>query len=383
MTDELFKHVFAQPLDAVIGFLKGNSWIAWALLALIVVWNCLGAFEGADILRARIIAPLARWSKFRWLARAAAKYDVRGHVNQAINTIAAELPDGWITDIDLKYVNGETRAEFFANNKPVVHIRPFEDQERNVVTVINVFLREALFGNVRHIIPDLQRTAAVLYFGDRIALSRSEATAKAFGEYVLEPAVKGKDKILQYYQRYSGIDQRGLFSGPFIREIKHVAEEVRASRFHNKMAEEMNAALTHLEEFANAYQKSREERVPMGVDAWVRKGIVTKYALMLVANPLKAATDEQAAYVRRALAYSEKGIKRIYVLGASGEWRFASKVINAIAKDTPYVIEQRFALYKDYRGDAGGIGAVFVAKPPYVAGAAGPSDVEEGALAAT
>lgn len=345
-----------RPLWHWFSSIAGIVIVIWAIFKLIP-----GIVEECEKFKAKVYAPLSRALHHSGLARAAIKADIQGNVNGAINQLASQMPTGWISNIDIKWVNNETRTQFFEKKRMIVHMRPVDDQERNFVTVVNVFLKEVLFGNVRELVPNLQRTAAELMIGDRIACMRGTTTANAFGQYIFEPATQNT-KVEKYFHRYNGIDDRGLFSGPFIREVKHVAEEVRATRRKSQMAAEMNDALVHLEHFSESLDK---HAIPP--DAWLREGIMTKYGLLLVANPLKAAADASDGYLTRVEDYYKRGVARLYVLGTAKEREFALRVIKKVDHASPYQLEQRFDLFHDYRREPGGIGAVFSLRAPIVA----------------
>ncbi len=364
-TPEGFGKIFAGQLDVVTQWMKDHGVIAWVILVvLVVIFFTKPSFDAFDVWWARLLAPVGKKWKFRGLVRAAVKCDVRGFANKAIRQLAPQLPDGWIPELDINWVDNETRQQFFENGKIVVHVRPLEDQEVNFVSIVHLFLQEALFPRVKMIVPETQRTAAILYFGDRIAAARSERTAEVFGQRIFEPIVGKKKKVLEFFQRYTELDAKGYFSGAFIREIQHVAREVRATRLRDNMSAEMNAALTHLEEFAKGYAKSQLDHVMMPESAWIRNGIMTKYALLLVANPAKAAIDDLGAgYVARAQQRYREGVRRLYVFGTAGQRNYAKQVLREIAFKTPYTLEQEFELHRDYRGDAGGLGALFVLPP--------------------
>lgn len=66
-------------------------------------------------------------------------------------------------------------------------------------------------------------------------------------------------------------------------------------------------------------------------------------------------------YVSRAERNYRENVRRLYVLGSSGQRDFAKKVIREIGARTRFELEQEFDLYRDYRGNIGGIGALFVA----------------------
>lgn len=122
------------------------------------------------------------------------------------------------------------------------------------------------------------------------------------------------------------------------------------------MGDELNEVLKHLEEFLEKYTSHHKEGGKIEEHLWTRTGVVSKYALLLVARPLHPGF---AGYVKRAQERYDEGVERLYVLGAFRENRFAEQVISAIAKQTKYKLLERFELYRDYRGDSGGVAAVF------------------------
>ena len=129
-----------------------------------------------------------------------------------------------------------------------------------------------------------------------------------------------------------------------------------------QMGQELNEVLKHLEEFVRKYQESAAQRTPrIDEHLWTRQGAVSTYGLLLVAHPLKA-QGGIGQYVTRAQNRFNENVTRLYVLGAGNENRFAEQVITAIKNQTGYTLVERFELYKDYRGEPGGVGAVFEKK---------------------
>src|SRR5690606_31576261 len=106
----------------------------------------------------------ARSRQFKQLTKAAKKYDIRGHVNKAVAELKSELPSGWIREIDIEWVEREDKEDFFHDDEIVVRVRPYDEQNRNFVTVVHQFLSKALFPKVKKVIPGVQRDAAILHY---------------------------------------------------------------------------------------------------------------------------------------------------------------------------------------------------------------------------
>jgi hypothetical protein len=92
---------------------------------------------------------------------------------------------------------------------------------------------------------------------------------------------------------------------------------------------------------------------------WYRKGEANSYGFLLVAQPFHFSINP---YLKRAREHYSNGIERLYVMGANQEKRFVKRVIKRIVNETSYNLLELFELHKDYRGESGGIGAMFDAK---------------------
>ena len=99
-------------------------------------------------------------------------------------------------------------------------------------------------------------------------------------------------------------------------------------------------------------------RIQRGIpeELWYRVSERYSYGFILVARPYSRDTQ---AYVRRARERSEKGVKRLYVLGANQEKSFVRAVIRDISRRTRYSLLELVQANRDYRGEDGGICAVF------------------------
>jgi len=261
--------------------------------------------------------------------------------------------------MDIEWVENENKEDFFLDNEIVVRVRPYDQQARNFAAVAYQFLKKSFFPKVKKVIPEVQREAAILHVCGRIMDGRDKEAKEAFIDYVFEPAIDKKGKVADYHHRYKELDERGLFTGLFLREIQHIAEEVRTTPLRDKMGEELNESLKHLEEFVRQYKQAKETKEPIKSYFWSRAGAVSKYALMLVAHPEKA-TGKADQYISRARDYHTQGVDRLYILGTAQEVGFARRVIQSIEANTGYRLDEQFELCRDYRGSAGGVGAVFV-----------------------
>ncbi len=177
---------------------------------------------------------------------------------------------------------------------------------------------------------------------------------QSFEDSFLETAVREDASIATYLGRYKRLDQKGFFTGTFLREIHEIATKARFQDLRNKMNQEIDEILNHVEGFITQLESPTHN---ISSEGWYRVGPATSYAFLLVARP-----NHQGAkpYLNRVQERSTQNIERLYVMGAKEQEPFARYVISEIAKLPRYQLAEVFDLNKDYRGTIGGVGALFV-----------------------
>lgn len=354
--EELFEHPIAE---AITNFIISHP-VLWftlfALLTIAIVLNWLARLiPQIDVVKSKILLPIAKKYKHRRLVKSAVKSDIRGHVNREIGRLQGYLPGGWAGEVDVDWVETESSSDLTEDNRIIVRVRPVDDQDQNFVNTAYYYLKSSFFPKTQAVVPKPHYEASVLHVCRQIAENRSPKTKEVFEDMILEPTIQRHNRIPNHLDDYSLIDQRGLFTGTFLRELHLMANDARFTGARNNVTAETTSILRHIKDFIEAYDS--EEDMP--ADAWSNRGAVANYAILLVANPAK--TDNGIdAYINRARLDFNSGVRRLYVFGASSERKFAEAVITAIQNtiDNVKLVEQ-FKTAKDYRGNKGGIGAVF------------------------
>ncbi len=316
-----------------------------------------------ETLKAKIYLPLARKRAFKKLSKQAIKADIKGAVNSAVLKFAPELPSGWLKPMDISWVIAEQRSDFFNDKEVVIRIRPVEDQKINFVTAVYYFLRKSFFPKTKRVVPETHFEASVLFTSRKIIEDQKPELINEFEEYILEPEVDRDAKILNILEKYKAIDSQGFFTGTFLREVHAVASDAKLTPMRNKMRQEINEILKHIQEFISHYNegvKKDKWSNTIPAELWTRVGPVTNYGFLLIARPIKIAAGT-AAYVNRARERAINGTNRLYIFGAESERKFAGNVILAIKQQVPeYKLKEEFSLSKDYRGNKNGVGALFI-----------------------
>ncbi len=332
----------------------------WFTLLLIVVllWglNWLANFiPQLDILRSRILLPLARKYKQRKLVKSAIKSDIRGHVNREIAKMKNYLPSGWVGEMDVDWVETEEPTTLSDDNRIVVRIRPVEDQDRNFVNAAHHYLRSSFFPKTQEVVPKSHYEASVLYVCRKVIEGRSPEAKTIFEDHILEPAIQRHRLIPSHLDDYMELNKRGFFTGTFLRELHLMATDARFTGARGNMTQETAGVIKHIKDFIVGFDGEGD----MPPDAWYNDGSISKYSILLVAKPVKIQGGIDP-YINRARSRFQSGGKRLYVFGSNSESRFANAVISGIEGTIDNIrLVERFDTPFDYRGNEKGIGAVF------------------------
>lgn len=353
-----------HPLVASIySFIKSHSLLWFFLLLIFIllfVFNWIAdLIPRLDILRSKILLPIAKRYKHKKLTKTAIRSDIKGHVNNELSKMRDYLPQGWIQEVDVAWVECEEPETLKEENKIVVRVRPVDNQDRNFVNATYHYLKSSFFPKAQAVIPKPHFEASVLYVCDKIVENRSDSTKEVFEDSIMEPMIQRHSQIPNHLDSYKKLDKRGFFTGTFLRELHLMATSARFNANRNKMTEETSAMIKHVQDFIKAYDSYNNGEEESDPSAWYYNGPISKYAILLVANPSKTKNGIDA-YINRARDRFQSGTERLYVFGSNNESRFAKAVIAGIKGTIDNVkLVEEFDTPHDYRGDPHGVGAVF------------------------
>lgn len=292
--------------------------------------------------------------KHKKLEKKAIASNIESIINDVVIDLQKELPKGWINKTSIQWVEKDITDEL-DDEELILRIKPVESQDSNLINAVFYFFTKSLFPSTKEIIPKSIRKASVLHLSLRTISEKQPYIIKKFESDYIENTIKTDQKVASYIGDFSYIDKQGFFTGTFLREIHDIADNQRYSELRSRIEEEFKNILLHIKNFTNRRINNSNEEL------WYRKGEANSYAFLLVAQPYHVSVSP---YLKRAKERYSNNIKRLYVMGASQEKLFVKKVIKAISRVTKYNLLELFKLHKDYRGESGGIGAVFDRETP-------------------
>lgn len=289
---------------------------------------------------------------FKKFEKEAISFDVENAVNEVIEFIQPELPFGWIPKTKIEWVEKENFAEI-NDNEIILRLKPLKDHDYNLLNGVFNLFSSTLFSVTRSIIPEDIRVSSAMKLTHRTILENRVFLLNKFEDEFMEPIVKENPSVATYMGKYDIMDNKGFFTGVFLREIDEISMKVRFNEKRSGIGKEINNVIDHITNFISKINKAIADEVD-----WHRFGEVTNYGYLLVAKPVP--WREVKTFVNRAKQEKEIGIDRLYVMGAQKEIKFVKDVINQISKIHGYELVECFSLHKDYRGKSGGYGALFI-----------------------
>ncbi|HEC63829.1 MAG TPA: hypothetical protein ENI23_00880 [bacterium] len=290
--------------------------------------------------------------KHRSLEKKAIASNIENVINEAVTDLRKELPSGWINKVSIHWIDKEIRNEV-EDEELILRIKPMESQDQNLMNGVFLFFTKALFPGTKEVIPPTIRKASVLHLSQRIISKKQPYIVKKFEKDFIEQSIESDPGIAGYIGDYAYIDKYGYFTSTYMREIHRIADNARYTDMRSRIENEFKGILAHIKDFIDSYPNKTPREL------WHRKGESSSYAFLLVAKPFH---PDISPYLRRAEQHYLNGIERLYVMGVNQERRFVKRIIKKIINETRYNLLELIELHKDYRGESGGIGAIFDAK---------------------
>ena len=201
--------------------------------------------------------------------------------------------------------------------------------------------------------------AISLYLTKRTIEKHAPALSSEFDNHFLGTIDDDNLEVLTHYTDYLRIDGLGLLTSAFVREVDNLATSVRFSAQRKNIEVEVNKIAAHLLEF----DKLKLSGFRLETSRWYNELTTTSYGFLLVAKPEEAREAGIKPYMERASQRLAIGIKRLYVLGRRAELDFYNSVLAELMDTKEYRLSETFRLFKDYRGNPNGLGALFTVDP--------------------
>lgn len=333
-----------------------SSYLGWVLFFLSLLYGFLKDLPQILELKGRVLIPISKWWLLRKFQREAVRSCIQGRVNIVVNSLEGEMPAGSIKPLEIIYVNSSQREAFIREGKVFVRIRPVEDQDRNFINVIQLYLGQVLLPNSRKLLSEEQEKSVIYLTAYKLLKTRGTVAEKLHDDYYL-PDVKRSGKIKVYFEKGREVDERGLFFSVVLRIVEEGAKAMRFER--GDLKKEFDCVLEHICNFVKELKKIGGEK---DNDFWRYGGDGVSFSLLLVADPLKAMIGETDVYLKR-FEDNLKITRYVFVLFSKTEWwPFGGRVAAAIDSFEQAKLVGVIRSAYDYRGKEDGIVRIYTRK---------------------
>lgn len=293
------------------------------------------------------------WLRYKKLAKKAIKNDTEATVNSMVVDLQKELPPGWIRKLSIQWLK-ETSLADLKDEELIMRLRPLEDQDQNLLNSVFAFFKEVIFPKTKTVVPNNIYNSSALLLAHKTLSRKKLLLQDQFERQYIEKAILEDGSVASYFGSLREIDKRGFFTGAFLREADEICERARLDGRRKLIPKELDSILEHMKIFTKNIENKKSPE-----SLWFWEGDISSYSFLLVAFP---ATFNLEPYLNRIKEKYDKKIERIYVLANQERKSFAQNVISAVQKQGLYKLEEIYDLNSDYRGEYGGIGALFVRK---------------------
>lgn len=298
---------------------------------------------------------LAQKRKKTFLIKKAIKYKIEEIVNTTVFDLQKELPRNWVKKMNLKWVD-KGSLKRLKNGQALIRIEPVERQDYNIINGVYTYFHHCLFPKTYEVVPQRVMNSLAVKLSQRTIenCDRKEFLLDKFNQTILEREIQNDGKILDYFEPFSELDNRGFLTGALIREIDSMAEKIRVKKIRNEFESIILDTIDHMMYFTGKL-KGGKGTIPDS--EWELANKVHKYRFLLAKRQSHMKVD---AHLIRAKNAFESGVDRLYVFGSCNDIPYTSKLITRISNKSGFKHVETFDLDKDFHSNKKGIGALFI-----------------------
>ena len=305
-----------------------------------------------------VISPLNRlWLKFLRFAveyvnilsfrRSEISFTVTGTVNAIVNSLKPYLPRHWLNGVSIKWIRNGNSARI-ENGQLVILMKPAASIEQTIMYALWRCFESSIFPNGRAVIKGHDSSTLSLVLARTGLVRTNSHILKEFDEQFV---VNASDQNLIDRNKYVDLmklNEVGFLMGPFLREVDRVVVQLSLAGRSSETGESIAIILDHLLKFLPILRNNLDD------EDWSCNTAHGSYGILLVSRPQESRPSVNA-YVERVRSKIDRGVERIYIIGREAEREFVNTVIRKILEIRQLQGIEEFKLFKDYRGDSGGI----------------------------
>ena len=325
------------------------------LASLVTILKFFGLSTKAIIWWQNLYERLAKNRRSKFLKKKAVKHKIEAIVNTTVFELQKELPQKWVKKMHLNWTD-KGSINRLKSGQSIIRIEPEERQDYNIINGVYFYFHHALFPKTYEVVPNRVMNSLSVKLSERtIANSdRSEFLLNTFKKTILEREIQNDGEILNFYEPFVELDNRGFLTGALVREIDSMSEKIRVQKLRNSFEEIIMKSMEHMIHFT---EKVKGGKGAVSEEEWHYTNEIHTYRFLLAKRQGKMKVD---AHLNRALQAYNDGVDRLYVFGSNRDIPFTNKLITRISNRTGFKHEETFDLDNDFHSNKKGLGALFI-----------------------
>lgn len=220
------------------------------------------------------------------------KFDLQGKINDYVKKISKKVKHLDINSVNIKWINPDDQDEksYIQNGQLILRLRKSENQNENIVNASMVFISHAFLKKAKSYIAKYQRESIDLYACyDLLKTEKSEILDQFVQDFMKEKL--DDSKIADFFEKYTDIDQAGLFYPVLVQELTFLGEKVFAkNRDAQKIYEEVKNLVNYLYKYA--HRKLEQDTISDFT------GTYCKFAIRIIGKRFKVSNLGEKTYVK-------------------------------------------------------------------------------------
>jgi len=257
-------------------------------------------------------------------SRLSVAWQIQSTLNEYRETINDETAN-LLPEADLEWVTGNKVQSFFDEykGKVIIRLNRSKDREKNLAKAILLQVSGGVIPVTRMYINKELNTSIDFTLVKKILLAQNEHESyRYFMNEIMVPELED-EKILSYLESIEEIDNEGLFTRLFLRELNELPV-IDGLRFTNnvEIQRDIDSFFKYTKVVAN---REPFEHIPLDYE-----GTIIKTSVIIIALKEKMSAQGMRPYIRRALLNRKRGHEIIFLLSYNHAIEFARDIIRVL-----------------------------------------------------
>lgn len=257
------------------------------------------------------------------------KYDLQGKINDYLRKVSNRTKHLDIKKINVEWidVSEQTEKQFVQNRELILRLKKGDHQNENIVKASMAFISYAFLKKAKSYIAKYQRELMDLFACYDLLKEEKSEILDQFVQDFMKDKMDNK-KISDFFEKYSDIDDVGIFYPVLVQELTFLGEKVFAKK---REAQNIHKEVTELVNFLYRYanRKLREDIVNDF------SGTYCKFGIRIIGRSIVINRDGERVYKIHLIEIAP-GYETLYLIGSYEHKEFINKVFDNCKNEIGY-----------------------------------------------